>query len=298
MASTQAYALLCLENPLLDIQGQGDEAMLAKYGLKPNDAILAEEKHMALYEDLLQNHSAKLIAGGAAQNTTRGAQYILPPHSTLYIGCVGADKYATTLRTKNEEAGVRSEYLVSPDQPTGRCGVIITGHDRSMCTHLAAANEYKLSHLQSAPIWALVQQAGVYFVGGYHLTVCVPAILALAEEAARADKVFVMSLSAPFIPLFFKEQLALTSKYWDYVIGNETEARSWAEGQGLETRDVKEIARLVAELPKENKGRKRTVVFTQGTESTVVAVQGEEGVKEFGIKEVKKEDICDTNGAG
>lgn len=211
---------------------------------------------------------------------------------------MGADKYATTLRTKNEEAGVRSEYLVSPDQPTGRCGVIITGHDRSMCTHLAAANEYKLSHLQSAPIWALVQQAGVYFVGGYHLTVCVPAILALAEEAARADKVFVMSLSAPFIPLFFKEQLALTSKYWDYVIGNETEARSWAEGQGLETRDVKEIARLVAELPKENKGRKRTVVFTQGTESTVVAVQGEEGVKEFGIKEVKKEDICDTNGAG
>ena len=52
--------------------------MLSKYGLKPNDAILAEEKHMGLYEDLLQNHSAKLIAGGAAQNTTRGAQVLLP----------------------------------------------------------------------------------------------------------------------------------------------------------------------------------------------------------------------------
>ena len=143
-----------------------------------------------------------------------------------------------------------------------------------------------------------MRQARVYFVGGYHLTVCVPAIMALAEEAAKEDKVFIMSLSAPFIPLFFKDQLAQTSGFWDYLVGNETEARSWAESWGHETRDVKEIARLMADLPKENKGRKRTVVITQGTESTVVAVQGQKEVKEFGIKEVKKEDICDTNGAG
>lgn len=48
--------------------------MLEKYGVKANDAILAEEKHMGLYEDLIQNCDAKLIAGGAAQNTARGAQ--------------------------------------------------------------------------------------------------------------------------------------------------------------------------------------------------------------------------------
>lgn len=51
-----------------------DEKLLEKYGLKANDAILAEEKHMGLYEDLIENHDAKLIAGGAAQNTARGAQ--------------------------------------------------------------------------------------------------------------------------------------------------------------------------------------------------------------------------------
>ena len=51
-----------------------DAAMLQKYGLKANDAILADpEKHMGLYEDLIQNRDAKLIAGGAAQNTARGA---------------------------------------------------------------------------------------------------------------------------------------------------------------------------------------------------------------------------------
>ena len=52
--------------------------MLEKYGLKANDAILAEEKHMGLYEDLIKNHDAKLIAGGAAQNTARGAQVFFP----------------------------------------------------------------------------------------------------------------------------------------------------------------------------------------------------------------------------
>lgn len=272
--------------------------MLEKYGLKANDAILAEEKHLGLYEDLLNNRSAVLLPGGAAQNTARGAQYILPPKSTLYIGCVGQDKYADTLREKNDAAGVRTEYLVDTKHPTGRCGVIITGQDRSMCTDLAAANEYKVDHLKSPEIWKLVEQAQYYFVGGYHLTVSVPAILALAEEAAKKDKVFVLSLSAPFIPLFFKDQLAQTSKYWDYVIGNETEARSWAEGQGHETRDVKEIALLMAELPKENGKRKRTVIITQGTESTVIAIQGEKQVKEFGIVEIGKHDICDTTGAG
>jgi hypothetical protein len=58
-----------------------DETLLKKYDVKANDAILAEEKHMGLYDDLIQNHDAKLIAGGAAQNTARGAQVCIFPQS-------------------------------------------------------------------------------------------------------------------------------------------------------------------------------------------------------------------------
>jgi adenosine kinase len=54
-----------------------DEALLKQYGLKANDAILAESQHMTLYEELIKNRNAKLIAGGAAQNTARGAQVCL-----------------------------------------------------------------------------------------------------------------------------------------------------------------------------------------------------------------------------
>ena len=124
-------------------------------------------------------------------------QYMLPENSVLYIGCVGKDKYADSLQEACKHAGVHTEYRVDDVQPTGKCGVIITGHNRSMCTHLAAANEYKLEHLKQPHIWSLVEKAQVYYVGGYHLTVSVPAIMALAEEAASKNKV----CNSPSVPI-------------------------------------------------------------------------------------------------
>lgn len=42
------YALFALGNPLLDIQVRNGEELLEKYGLKANDAIIAEEKHIPM----------------------------------------------------------------------------------------------------------------------------------------------------------------------------------------------------------------------------------------------------------
>jgi adenosine kinase len=336
MAPSKEYALLCLENPLLgmycnndrlpqlqrkpvkfyygdnkrnltliltyrtnttaDIQAKGDEALLSKYGLKADDAILAEEKHLGIYEDLLNNYDAKLIAGGGAQNTARGAQYMLPPNSVVFLGGVGDDKYAAILHDAVKAAGLRVEYRVDKEQKTGRCGVVITGHNRSMCTDLGAANHYDLDHLKSPEVWELVKGATHYFVGGYHLTVCPDAAMALAKEAAENNKVYVFSLSAPFIPQFFKDPLDATAPYWDYVIGNETEALSYAESHELGTKDIKEIAKHLAALPKANGQRERVAVITQGTDATVVA--SSKGVQEFPVHAIEKSQITDTTGAG
>ncbi|KAF2123473.1 Ribokinase-like protein [Dothidotthia symphoricarpi CBS 119687] len=301
MAAKGNFELLCLENPLLDIQGVADQKLLDKYDLKANDAILAEEKHMGLYEDLLQNYKAVLIAGGAAQNTARGAQYMLQPDSVVYIGCIGKDKYGETLEKISGEAGVKTEYLYDEKTPTGRCGVVITGHNRSLCTDLAAANNYKVEHLKSERIWKQVENAQVFYVGGFHLTVCVPAIKALAEEAASKNKTFILNLSAPFISQFFKDPLDEVLPYVDILIGNETEAAAFAESHGIESKDVKEIAKAIANMPKKNSKRARTVVFTQGTDPTV-AVSAKDGgdvdVKEVAVHAIGDEKINDTNGAG
>lgn len=84
--------------------------MIEKYGMKLNDTVLAEPHQLGLYDDLINNHNAKLIAGGGAQNTARGAQYMLPPNSTWYVGCVGDDEYARILEKACKEQG--KEHLI------------------------------------------------------------------------------------------------------------------------------------------------------------------------------------------
>ncbi|TGZ81145.1 Ribokinase-like protein [Ascodesmis nigricans] len=296
------YTLFCLGNPLLDIQATADQELLDRYGLKENDAILAEEKHLPLYNELTTKYTAKFLAGGAAQNAARGAQYVLPPRSTVYVGCVGKDATADKLREACEaQGGVRTEYRVEPDHPTGRCGVIITGHHRSMVTELGAANHYKIEHLKSPEIWKLVENAKFFYIGGYHLTVCVPAILALGEHAEQTNKIFSMNLSAPFLATFFKEQMDSVLPYCDYIIGNEAEALAYSESHDLKATDITEIAKHLALLPKKNTKRSRVVVITQGTNPTIVATSdhGESPkVQTFPVHVIEDKDIVDTNGAG
>jgi adenosine kinase len=108
-------------------------------------------------------------------------------------------------------------------------------------------------------------------------------------------------LSAPFIPQFFKDPLDQVLPYVDILIGNETEAASYAESHNLSTKDVKEIAKSIASLPKKNSKKQRTVIFTQGTDPTISAVAKEGGdveVKEQPVHAIDSSKIVDTNGAG
>ncbi|EEB06043.1 adenosine kinase [Schizosaccharomyces japonicus yFS275] len=294
MASSLEYSLFGLENPLLDYYIAGGEEILAKYGLKANDAILAGDEHMGIYTEACSSYSA----GGAAQNSMRAAQYVMPPNSTVFTGCVGNDKFAEMLRESNDKAGLRSEFSVDPDTPTGVCAVVLTknGANRSLITNLGAANHYKLEHLQKPEVWAFVEKSRVIYVGGYHLTVCVDAILALAKHAAEKNKPFVLNLSAPFIPQFFKDQLDSVMPYADVVICNETEAAAFAESHGVESTDLKDIALAIAGYSKVNNARSRAVVITHGAESTNVAQDGK--VTVYTPNRVPAEEVVDTNGAG
>ena len=48
MSTAPSYSLFCMGNPLLDMQVTNGEALLTKYDLKANDAILAEDKHAGM----------------------------------------------------------------------------------------------------------------------------------------------------------------------------------------------------------------------------------------------------------
>merc|ERR1739848_812135 len=140
-------ALLGMGNPLLDISADVDQSVLDKYGLKGGDAILAESQHQPLFADLTKVPGVQYIAGGATQNTIRVAQWLLQqPGATAYMGCVGNDENGSKLKAACDKDGVAAHYLIDQSTPTGLCATCIVGIERSLCTNLCAANNYKVEH--------------------------------------------------------------------------------------------------------------------------------------------------------
>jgi adenosine kinase len=73
---------------------------------------------------------------------------------------------------------------------------------------------------------------------------------------------------------------------------------SYADSHDLNTHDIPTIAKHLANLPKTNSKRKRVAIVTQGTDPTIVAVQGEDDVKTFPVHQIDSKEIVDTTGAG
>jgi hypothetical protein len=57
-------------------------------------------------------------------------QYVLPPISVVYTGCVGGDDLAQQFKAANKREGLSEAYLVKKGEQTGACAVVITGHHR------------------------------------------------------------------------------------------------------------------------------------------------------------------------
>ena len=285
-------------NPLLDISNTVDEAYLSKYGLEANNAILAEDKHLPIYSEIMEKGGSELIAGGATQNSIRIAQWMLSADEsqTAFIGSVGKDNYSEILSANMSSAHVNAAYHVDADTPTGTCACLITGNNRSLVANISAANNYKIEHLETPEVWALVESAKYFYISGFFLTVSPPSIMKVAEHAAAADKTFIMNLAAPFICQFFKDPLMACAPYWDIIVGNETEAETLATTLEWGTKDLKEIAGKILALPKTNDKKPRTVIITHGAEPAIVATA--EGVTEYPVALLAKEEIVDTNGAG
>lgn len=297
-----SYPLVALGNPLLDLQIDVDAEYLEKYKLKANDAILSDESHASIFTDAVGHPSLKTVAGGAAQNAARGAQYVLPENSVVYFGSVGKDQYSELLLKANAQAGLKSLYQYQTEYETGKCAALITGHDRSLVTDLAAANHFTPDHLKKPENWEYIEKAKFYYIGGFHLTVSPDAIYTLGQHAADNNKDFSVNLSAPFIVEFFKDVLDKTITFANYVIGNETEFAAYAKAHGLATEDLTEVAKYVSKEPKVNSKKDRTVIVTHGLEPTIAVTYDKEAdsfkVTEFPVHALDAAKIKDTNGAG
>lgn len=290
--------LLGMGNPLLDITANVGQDLLDKYDLKLDTAILAEDKHQPLYEELVQNYAVQYIAGGATQNSMRVAQWMLGPNQpgrVAFMGCVGTDDYGTQLERCATADGVTVHYMKDPTTPTGTCAALIMGGERSLVANLAAANHFRPAHLDTDRAKEIIESAQLYYSAGFFLTVSVESFVRVAQQYQSQNKLCALNLSAPFIVDFFGDQLATALEYADFLFGNESEAAAYGKKHGL-GEDLVQVALKVAESPKKNPSRPRTVVFTQGSKSTIVACNGQ--VTEYPVDPLESSKLVDTNGAG
>ncbi|KAJ1728511.1 adenosine kinase [Coemansia biformis] len=297
MAQDLRGALVGFCNPLLDISAVVDDDLLAEYKLKANDAIMASPEHAPLFQTLIDKYDAKLLPGGSGQNSLRGAQLLLPANSAVFFGAVGQDENAQRLKAAADKAGLRTNYMVNPDTPTGTCALLITGHNRSMVADLKAAETYKHAHTVAAENWKDIEAARLYYITGFFTAVSPETIQTVAKHAHEAGKTFTMNLSAPFVPEFFTDKVLDAMPYINVLFGNEDEAAALARALKLDVTDVGQIAKRVADLPRAG-ARPRLVVFTQGAECTVTAASDREDMRVFGVTPVPSAEIGDTNGAG
>merc|ERR1712060_245200 len=166
-------------------------------------------------------------------------------------------------------------YMVDPTTPTGSCAVLIEGIERSLCTNLMAANNFKVEHVKEPANLKIVQQAKIIYSAGFFITVSTDSMSLAAKEAASSGAKYCLNLSAPFLMQVppFKAFIVEILPSVDYLFCNETEARTYAETEGWETTDVSFIATRLSLIPS-SKGSKRTVVITQGADPTLVAING------------------------
>lgn len=291
--------LLGVGNPLLDmtITGPDAKSLLKEYNLLPNNAILAKEEHMSLFEKCVKQYNPIYLAGGATQNTIRVAQWLLQrPNATTFFGAAGKDMYEEILMKKATEVGVNVKYDIHPEKSTGKCCAIITGEDRSLVTDLGAAKLFDINFLNDPEIWSLVEKAKYFYIGGFTLSVNKSAVLKILQHAADNDKVVIMNLHATFLCSHFADSELNILQYVDVLFGNGDEAKELGKEVGFTTSDVKKIGLETAHLPKVNSRHGRTVIFTQGRSPTIIARRDE--IQEIPVVPVEKDLIKDTNGCG
>ncbi|KAI8865568.1 Ribokinase-like protein [Ramicandelaber brevisporus] len=127
-----------------------------------------------------------------------------------------------------------------------------------------------------------------------------------------------MNISAPFVPMFYKDTFEQIMPYIDGLFGNESEAEAFAktfgwDKEGVDPTSTGDVATRIANMFKLNPSRPRMVVITNSSNpavvafgpsahSTDVALTGATGPfprqEWYPVPAVKVEEIVDTNGAG
>lgn len=301
-------SILVAGNPILDLIAVLPPIEREKFGLLGGGyAEYDPARHHDVYDEMIKLPSTKLIPGGAGQNTARVCQALLQtPCEVVYLGAVGVDKFATLMEEKAKEANLEVLYHQVDKVETGKSAIVVDAdtRDRSMCTHIGAANHFDDSFLQKH--WHKVESANILFTAGFFVTASPKSLMNLAEHAAKSEsKLWGTNLSAPFIVENYEEQVKEWLKIGNFVVGNNDEWEAvrnrFCQGKGVSLIDA--VRQLCDDCEWTGHPKKmRVYIMTQGPDPTIVAWRKNKASKaicdHYPVQVVPPELIADTVGCG
>lgn len=296
--NNNGISVLGMGNPLLDISNTVSDEFFNKYGLKPDNAILAEEKHLPIYEEMSNMDGTEYIAGGSTLNTIRVAQWMSQSTGfSGYMGCIGrSDKFGKLLLECASNDGVQCNFDYSDKNDTGLCAVTINNDkERSLTTNLLAANDFSVKHMSLETSKQQLSEASVVYTAGFFITVSPESMEIAGKHCLENNKWFGINFSADFIVSIFKDPFNKIFEYANLVFTNEGEAVAFAKANEIKYNDMTDLCNLISKRKCVRK-EGRTVVITQGSKSVLVSTNGE--CVEYKVTPLPKDKIVDLNGAG
>jgi len=273
------FDVVSLGNALVDVLAYEDDDFVVRAGVERGTMMMVDAAHSdAIYAEM---GPAREVSGGSAANTAAGIASF--GGRSAFLGRVADDTFGKVFTHDLRSIGVHFESLPANDGvPTGRCLVIVTPDaERSMCTHLGAANRLGPEIVDEA----VVAGAAVTYLEGYlwDQPQAKDAIRRAAELAHRADRRVALTLSDPFcVERHRAEFRALVESDIDILFANEEEITGLYE---VDTFD--EALQHVV-------GHCEVAALTRGAHGSVV-VRGEE-VHVIDAHPVPH--VADTTGAG
>mmetsp|Transcript_4499 Transcript_4499/g.8667 ORF Transcript_4499/g.8667 Transcript_4499/m.8667 type:complete len:341 (+) Transcript_4499:199-1221(+) len=286
------YLLTCFGNPLIDVIAQAPLSLLEKYQLRLDNAVLANETHNGLYEEILKLNPL-LVPGGSALNTARVASWMLrQTFPVSFVGSLGNDKHGDLLVKLSKAEGV--DLLAErQSMETGHCLVLVNNKDRSLVTSPGASRNFSDDFLRL--VWPAIENSYMLYFEGFFLRSSVKAMEEIIHNAVAKDVPIGINLSS--IPIvsdyidFFIKHLP----HFDYIFGNEGEALIFAQRLGIQHNTLEEVGRLLARH-KKNAHKPRNVIITRGANPVIVAMPNRVFTVDIPLLDDSK--IVDKNGAG
>ncbi|XP_018331205.1 adenosine kinase-like [Agrilus planipennis] len=217
------------------------------------------------------------------------------PNVITIFGAVGNDENKRLLENALSAEQINFIFKCNNGYQTARCAVLITDHNRSLCTDLGASKLLDINDLYEEKVWIAVNSANVFYMSGFFFQVSPRIINALAQHAFKSDKTFIVNVGAAFLTEKYTEEFKELLKLTDIVICNEEEIIALNKSLLNETKPTVINSIIAIQKLAFDKKDERIIIVTRGSKSVLVCnTKGK--VDEVLVPKVHG--IRDTNAAG